>query len=858
MKVNILFIFCALLFSSFTYEHGEEAIATHTTEAIWPFTKKKQQKDTIPTKETAYSKLFKGKKNLKTVKGLMTLHQVEEKLYLEFPLDLAECDMILSSQLEEVSDISVLHVGQRASGTLFFSVSKQDSIILLSRKNGLAIEIPEDNPEIEQAIAKSNIPSVIFKTPILAFSEDSTSVVVDATSFFLGDNNFITSFTLKPKKEKSQICDIVAFEDNVSVYTSMTIEESEQLLSFVVKTTIYRLPDEKMASIPADHRIGMNAMAISSYNNVEQGIQQNQIVQKWNLQPSDKTLYESGQLVAPVKPIVFYVDTLFSEECFDGIKAGFEQWNTAFERIGFRRVVQVLPYPKNDSLFNANNNIQYNCIRYVQTNRMDISRNITRQILSDPRTGEIISVSVYFPRDAFIPIHYQRVIQTAHADANVRDNKLTKAQMTESVTAIMMKQAGYCLGLVDNLAASAWYDVDSLRSPSFTRENGLTASVMDDVIYNYIAQPGDIERGVKLVTSGLGVYDHYAIAWLYGKKDNRERLAWIDAHQHDPRYLFVSRRTSGQVAEDPRAIIGTLGNDVLKSTSYGLANYKYVMDNYIDWIDQPDTNDSYKMLFSEFIFLETLTQLRHLIYPLGGIYIDNTTNRESFKSVSGRQQREILQKALAVVENIHWMNNKEAFKQSGVFYTDMTNPLIATPITHIFNRIPLISVSAELNAEDDSFTPDELLRELTAYVTRNFRRSGSISLTDKRMLEWTVRCLASTVEKVMITTQNNGEQSAFAFGNFVGIENPFDEKHTLASAFTTGGDKEAIATDLYKSLDIRYAAVPELTPLYYKYLKEIDAALQYKRNITSDELLKGYCDYYSHQIQNVLKGKKFK
>lgn len=725
------------------------------------------------------------------------------------------------------------------------------------RKNGLTIEPPENSPEVKEAIAKSNIPSVIFKTSILAYSEDSTSFVIDGTPFFLEDNNFITSFTIKTNKDKSQLYNIAAFEDNVSVYSSRTFEEGQQLLSSVVKTTIYKLPDQKMESIAADHRIGMNTMSISSYNNTKQGVLQNMIVRKWNLQPSDKALYEAGTPVAPVKPITFYVDTLFSESTFNGIKIGFEKWNEAFEMIGFRDVIKVLPYPKDDSLFNSNNNIKFNCIKFIQTNRMDISRNITRQILSDPRTGEIISALLYFPMDAFIPIHYLRVIQTGHVDESVRDNKLTKEQMTETITAMMMKQAGYCLGLVDNLAASSWYEVDSLRSPSFTQEHGLNSSVMDDVIYNYIAQPGDKERGVKLVTSDLGVYDNYAIEWLYGKRNDRERSAWIDAHQNDPRYLSIGRRGAGQVAEDPRAIIATLGNDVIKSTKYGLANYKYVMENYIDWIDQSDTSESYKMLFSEFIFLETLTQLRHLIYPIGGIYIDNTANRESFKSVPSEYQRKLLKQLLEEVKNIHWINNTEAFKRSGVFYTDMTNPLIATPIVQIFSRINLVSVSAEINEEDNPFTPDELLRELTSYVTRNFRKSGSISLTDKRMLEWTTQVFASSVEKAISTDNQNVKQSALTLDDFVGIRNPLDEKHLLASTLVTDNDMETPQDNLYKSLDIQYAAVSDLTPLFYKYLKEIDSALKYKRNNTSDELLKGYCQYVSYQIQNVMKGEKF-
>lgn len=855
VKHTILLILSALMLSSFTIDHSDENVEIGTMEAIWPFKKKKKSNDTIAAKQSAYEKLFQKKKFLKTAKGLITLHQVEEKIYFEFPLALADRDMILSSQLEEVSDISVLHVGQQANRTLFFTFTRQDSTLMLLGKNGMMIEIPENSHEIEEAIAKSNMPSILYRTPILAYTEDSTSVVVDMTSFFLGNNNLVTSFTLQPKKEKSQISDIVAFDDNVSVYSSMTIEESQQLLSFVVKSTIYHLPGDKMASIAADHRLGVNNTTVRSFDAESQGVDEKRIVRKWNLQPSDKSRYDSGELVSPVKPILFYVDTLFSAEAFEGIKRGFEKWNGAFEKIGYKHVIRVVPYPGDDSLFNANNNVKYNCIKYVQTNRMDISRNISRQILTDPRTGEIISVSLFFPRDAFIPIHYQRVIQTAHADPAVRDNKLTSEQMIESMTAIMMKQAGYALGLVDNLAASSWFDVDSLRSPSFTRENGLTASVMDDVLYNYVAQPGDIERGVQLVTSDLGVYDHYAIAWLYGKKNKQDRMAWIEAHASDPRFLYIGRKAAGQVAEDPRAITGLLGNDVLKSSAYGFANSRYVMENYIDWIDKPGTSESYKMLFSEFIFLETLMHIRHLVYPLGGFYIDNSSGKESFITVSAKEQRQLLQKVLEHVTDIQWMNNRNAFKRSGVYYTDMTNPLIATPVTQIISRIPLVSVGAELNGEEDPFTPDELLQRLTDFATRNFRKSGSVSLTDKRILEWTIMSLAATVEKSLNSSKNSGGQSGVAIEQLVGLENPMDRM--FLKVFSTEGedDSNMHSNRLYKSLDISYAAVPGLTPLYYKYLKEIDAALKYKKRITSDLLLKGYCDYYSFKIQNVLKGK---
>ena len=38
---------------------------------------------------------------------------------------------------------------------------------------------------------------------------------------------------------------------------------------------------------------------------------------------------------------------------------------------------------------------------------------------------------------------------------------------------------------------------------------------MDYARNNYIAQPGDKEKGVRMTPPELGAYDYYAISWLY-------------------------------------------------------------------------------------------------------------------------------------------------------------------------------------------------------------------------------------------------------------------------------------------------------------------------------------------------------
>ena len=69
--------------------------------AIWPFKKKKKEekKEVL----TPYQKLFKNKK-VQTAHGLMTIHKVEDKVYVEFPVVMLGRELLLTSSIENTSD----------------------------------------------------------------------------------------------------------------------------------------------------------------------------------------------------------------------------------------------------------------------------------------------------------------------------------------------------------------------------------------------------------------------------------------------------------------------------------------------------------------------------------------------------------------------------------------------------------------------------------------------------------------------------------------------------------------------------------------------------------------------------------
>ena len=159
--------------------------------------------------------------------------------------------------------------------------------------------------------------------------------------------------------------------------------------------------------------------------------------------------------------------------------------------------------------------------------------------------------------------------------------------LAESLEYIIAHEIGHTLGLMHNMAASAAYPVDSLRSATFTRKYGTTPSIMDYARFNYVAQPGD--KGVKLTPPDLGVYDEYVIKWLYTplpglspKEEAAVLESWIDEKAGDPLYRYGKQ----QVIEryDPSAIEEDLGNDPIKAGEYGIRNLKYILSHLNEWI----------------------------------------------------------------------------------------------------------------------------------------------------------------------------------------------------------------------------------------------------------------------------------
>ena len=648
--------------------------------------KDKEKKETL----TAYQKLFKGKQ-VKTAHGLMTVHKIGDKVLVEFPIKLLGKDMMLTSSIENISDNGEGVVGQFAGYGLPFCFTRLDSTL---QARIFLIDKPLNNSletNWNEAIERSNAGGVYGTFKIKAYTPDSTAVVVDMTPLFMEYSPYTTPFTAiggnsffglisrehEYKKECSMLKDVDAFDNNIMVTCELGFIENQYLfgafkvipgdvkVSVTTNKMLMLLPEEPMRPRLADPRLGVSFMEVSQVENDRKGLKSTFYTKRWRVEPVDEAAHRRGEMVEVKKPIVFYMDTLMPKEWQPYIKEGIEAWNEAFEKIGFKDVVRVMDFPKDDPDFNANN-IKYSTIRYAP-----LWLDMQNSMHVDPRTGEILNASLYIYDGLVSGLKTNRMLTTMATDPSVRTTRFSEEMIGELIRVEIMREAGINLGLVYNAGASAVYPVDSLRSPSFTREHGLSPSVMDYVPCNYIAQPGDVEKGVRMVPGGLGEYDYYVIRWLYEPiptvitaKDEFATLdRWIREGRTNPKYRF------GKVPYyyyDPRCFTGDLGDDHLKALAYAVNNLKIAVRNFYDWYAEGDEDLSLRSQLYNSLRGQLQKRINDVSVNLGGFYqmeAFSTEEEPSYVVVPGAILKAAVKCMIDMAKDLAWLENKAIEKK---------------------------------------------------------------------------------------------------------------------------------------------------------------------------------------------------
>jgi hypothetical protein len=260
-------------------------------------------------------------------------------------------------------------------------------------------------------------------------------------------------------------------------------------------------------------------------------------------------------------------------------------------------------------------------------------------------------------------------IRTAAADERARTSEIPKELMERTVRDIVAHQVGHTLGLTNNLGASSAIPVDSLRSPTYTQKYGITPSIMDEARYNFVAQPGDLDRGVQMTPNDLGVYDYYAIRWLYEPitsaatpKDEVTTLErWIAERIDDPMYQYRKQQVRGIF--DPQIQANDLGDDQIKATAYALKNLRYVLNNMNDWLEGEDNDYAFRTEMNfNIINIDFFWYIRQVYNNIGGVYQYQKFEGDpypAYQVVSKDRQQQSVTFLLETLEELVWLDNAD-------------------------------------------------------------------------------------------------------------------------------------------------------------------------------------------------------
>lgn len=543
--------------------------------------------------------------------------------------------------------------------------------------------------------------------------KDSKAVLIDPTSLFVrdaGNTGFFlgergkTGFSFDSKN--SHFSDIKSFPENTEISVKLHFKSSRPASGTTMQSSysffhtyhysLSTLPETGYVPRFGDERVGYFFTMYQDYNQLDTETPYVRLIDRWQLVKKDS----SARISEPVNPIVYWIENTTPPEFRDAIAEGIEFWNPAFEKIGFRNAMVAKQMPDDAEWDPAD--VRYSTVRWMVQPGGGYAVGPHR---ANPFTGQVydadIRISSDFMRFMFLiadmwltPLSFDGSVQghpeqfeelphsyeqdnfnpyqctygvesaqeaafgLAYLTASTGDfadkSELTKEYVHAYLVELVAHEVGHTIGLRHNFKASTIHSLEEISDRDFTRQNGVTGSVMD---YGPPNIPLEGMPQGEFFNSRPGPYDNWAIEYGYSEfggstpEDDKEELLKIASRSGEPYLAYATDENAfgrSMKSIDPLVNLHDMGDDPLAYAKHQINLTRKIWRGKISNFEKPGTR--YQKILRVFQIGWRSFRTAAQIAPkyIGGIYhtrgrVGDPGITKPFTPVSAAKQREAMQ-----------------------------------------------------------------------------------------------------------------------------------------------------------------------------------------------------------------------
>lgn len=541
------------------------------------------------------SKFDAAIKDMKKAEGMWPIYYKEQRILVDLKNTQLNKDfLILTSIARGVSSGMVLG-GMTWGDDVIWNFRKVGDKLHVLRKN-VRFKAKPGSPEAS-AVKLAYTDSVMYALPIVADSPGGQ--LVDMTRIFLSDDEQIGRFLgASFVMDRSTIDKVKAFERNVELQVAavyqgnpasnlVTVPDTRGM-QVQVHYSISTLPQTGYKPRKADDRVGYFLAVTKDFSDTSDDRNFVRYITRWDLQKADP----KAKLSPPKEPIIFYIEKTMPIALRPVVRSGIEEWNKAYEKIGFANAIEVRQQREDDDW--DPEDVNKNTFRWI-TAEAGFAMGPSRV---NPMTGQILDADIIFDASflrywkqeyenfstesvaaLIVPGYTPTPAQTLpflrddqHSGCRLSigmqhqmgfaaaamlasgalqaKGELPQEFIEQALKEVTMHEVGHTLGLRHNFKASTWKTLEEIQDPQRPLTDPTVASVMDYSPVN-IAPPG--KKQTAYYTTTIGPYDEWAIEYGYKEisGDEAAELAKIAARSGEPGLDYATDEDTRSSDPDP-------------------------------------------------------------------------------------------------------------------------------------------------------------------------------------------------------------------------------------------------------------------------------------------------------------------